>query len=139
MRKLLQTAEQTVPVNCTIILDDPSRLWDSLLSSLEEFTRKHPVPKLESFQKHSSLLRPALSGDGNHMPEVSGSPRFRVVAQWDHHLVALLGSVWYNTSREAGGTSNFEQFRIIMEERYPYASWDKRFTRPAEQDGYGDS
>ena len=53
--------------------------------------------------------------------------------EWkEDHLVALLGSVWYNISRSNTCNSNFQQFKKMVTERFPGLTWKKKFVKPAE-------
>lgn len=54
--------------------------------------------------------------------------------EWESdHLVALLGSVWYNISRSNTCNATFKQFQNLIAKHFPAGEgWKKKFIRPAE-------
>ena len=49
----------------------------------------------------------------------------------DSHLVALLGHIWYNTSRSKSAQYCFEQFRKLIQDEFG-VTWTKSFIKPGE-------
>lgn len=52
--------------------------------------------------------------------------------EWEeHHLVALLGSIWYNTSRSDSSCISWTRFQKLVE-AVKGVKWRTKFIRPAE-------